>query len=137
MSITKMKISKFHKQIFHGEICPYCEAKPEYVDSSVIYGQSYGMIYLCRQCRAYVGVHKGTDQALGRLANKELREQKKKAHAAFDPLWQDRHMKRKDAYDWLSQKLGTPREYTHIGMFSVETCKKVVELANNLLRNYK
>ena len=31
------------------------------------------MIYICKPCDAYVGVHKGTDKALGRLANKELR----------------------------------------------------------------
>ena len=31
---------------------------------------------------AYVGVHKGTDKPLGRLANAELRYWKKRAHAA-------------------------------------------------------
>lgn len=43
--------------------CDYCGRRAEFVDSKVIYGKSYGMIYLCR-CRpgyAYVGVHKGTD----------------------------------------------------------------------------
>ena len=67
-------------EIIAGKICPYCGKPTEYVDSSIIYGRSYGMIYLCRDCRAYVGVHKGTDQALGRLANAELREAKKEAH---------------------------------------------------------
>ena len=37
------------------------------------YGVDYGMIYYCPQCGAYVGVHKGTDRAKGRLANAELR----------------------------------------------------------------
>ncbi len=55
--------------ILSGKICPYCGNRTEYVDSSVIYGRSYGMIYLCWDCMAYVGVHKGTDRALGRLAN--------------------------------------------------------------------
>jgi len=122
------KLTQRQKSIYKGKICPYCGKEPEYVDSSVLYGTSYGMVYLCRQCDAYVGVHEGTDQPKGRLANKELREWKKKAHAAFDPLWQNKHMKRKEAYTWLSEKLGTPRNYTHIGMFSVETCKKVVEI---------
>lgn len=67
-------------EIFTGKICPYCGKPTEFVDSSVIYGRSYGMIYLCRDCRAYVGVHKGTNQALGRLANAELRDAKKEAH---------------------------------------------------------
>ena len=69
--------------LYAGLICPYCGNNSEYIDSSFIYGKSYGMIYLCRPCEAYVGVHKGTDKALGRLANKELRESKKEAHFYF------------------------------------------------------
>ena len=42
--------------------CPYCGQQAEYVDSKVIYGRSYGMAYLCRNCDAYVGVHRGTDE---------------------------------------------------------------------------
>ena len=53
--------------------CDYCGRQAEYVDSKVVYGKSYGMMYLCRNCMAYVGVHKGTDKPLGRLANAELR----------------------------------------------------------------
>lgn len=45
--------------------CDYCGRETEYVDSKVIYGKSYGKIYLCRNCMAYVGVHKGTDKPLG------------------------------------------------------------------------
>ena len=51
-------------ELLTGKICPYCGKPTEFVDSSVIYGRSYGMIYLCRDCRAYVGVHKGTDLSL-------------------------------------------------------------------------
>ncbi|WP_278247013.1 zinc-finger-containing protein [Agathobaculum desmolans] len=68
-------------------ICNYCGRKAELVDSKVIYGTSYGMMYLCRRCNAYVGCHKGTDRPLGRLADAELRYWKKAAHAVFDPLW--------------------------------------------------
>lgn len=68
--------------------CDYCGRQAEYVDSKAVYGKSYGMMYLCRNCMAYVGVHKGTDKPLGRLANAELRYWKKAAHAEFDPLWQ-------------------------------------------------
>lgn len=63
--------------ILTGKICPYCGQPTEYVDSAALYhGISYGMIYLCRKCDAYVGVHRGTDKALGRLANRSLREWK-------------------------------------------------------------
>ena len=33
-------------EILSGKICPYCGKPTEYVDSSIIYGRSYGMIYL-------------------------------------------------------------------------------------------
>lgn len=133
--------------ILYGKICPYCKRKPEYVDSEEIYGRSYGMIYLCRRCDAYVGVHKGTSVALGRLANKELREAKKKAHNYFDGLWKaktqigimenpqrsDRleiwkNKCRSDAYQWLSKELNIEPKFTHIGMFDLDQCEKVVNI---------
>jgi len=113
--------------------CPYCGCRARYVDSAVIYGRSYGMAYLCKPCDAYVGVHKGTDQPLGRLANKELREWKKLAHAHFDPIWRyGRFMgRRTDAYAWLSEQMGLPRQETHIGMFDVALCRRVVKIMEN------
>ena len=91
---------------------------------------SFGMIYLCPRCGAYVGVHKGSDKPLGRLANSELRNWKKAAHAAFDPLWKygPYRGRRNEAYRWLSEKMGTPIEFTHIGMFDVDQCRKVVRI---------
>lgn len=111
-------------------ICPYCGRRAEYVDSEVVYGVSYGMIYLCRSCLAYVGVHKGTSKPLGRLANAELRRWKKEAHAAFDPIWEYGRFKRRrnDAYAWLAEKMGLPPEDTHIGMFDVSECKRVIKI---------
>lgn len=117
--------------IMKGKICPYCFEKTKYVDSSVVYnGVSYGMIYHCSPCKAWVGVHKGTDQALGRLANAELRTLKKQAHAYFDRLWQNGKMDRKQAYKWLSGELGLTKDQTHIGMFNVTTCLKVINLSH-------
>jgi len=110
--------------------CPYCGAKADFCDSAEIYGgRSYGMIYLCRPCDAYVGVHKGTDQPLGRLADAKLRKWKMAAHAAFDPIWKSGVMTRKAAYKMLSARMGIPEAKTHIGMFDVEQCKKVIEIS--------
>src|SRR5690242_20477553 len=106
--------------------CPYCGAEVALEDSAMIYGQSYGMVYVCTrypECDAYVGCHKGTIQALGRLANRELRQWKQNAHACFDPLWKSERLSRSDAYAWLSRQMGTPPEETHIGMFDVDQCK--------------
>lgn len=121
--------------LYASKICPYCGKGTEYVDSSVVYGRSYGMIYLCRLCDAYVGVHRGTSNALGRLANNELRHWKKEAHKYFDALWQrkmnkgfSKHEARTGAYKWLGEQMELPAELVHIGMMNVEQCKKVVDV---------
>ncbi len=129
-----MKLTDRQKLILKGKICPYCGDETEYVDSSCIYVVSYGMIYLCWPCNAYCGVHAGTNKALGRVANCELRAWKKAAHKSFDKIWKKKYLKRSLAYKWLSIRLGIPKEYTHIGMFSVETCKKVIELSKKFTK---
>ena len=117
--------------------CPYCEEPAVFTDSAEVYGgRSYGMIYLCRPCQAWVGVHRGTETPLGRLANKELRRAKVAAHAAFDPLWKrkiekegcKKHVARGAAYRWLAEQLEIDFDDCHIGMFDVETRKRVVEV---------
>jgi len=130
--------------IYSGKICPYCNGDSVFVDSNEVYGRSYGMIYLCRPCKAWVGVHKGTNEALGRLANAELREGKKEAHFYFDKLWSykikkgtKRRLARTKAYNWLSEELGTSISKTHIGYFDLEMCKKVVILCKPIVDKLK
>lgn len=97
-------------------VCPYCSAVARFTDSAAIYGKSYGMVYLCSnypKCDAFVGVHKGTDKPLGRMANPELREWKKKAHASFDALWKHGRFTRHKAYRILSDMMGLPLNQTH------------------------
>lgn len=122
--------------IKQGKLCPYCNCESELIDSKEIYGRSYGMAYRCPSCSAYVGCHNGTTNALGRLANKELRDCKQKAHAVFDPLWKakikkdgcSKHEARKAGYAWLAKELNIDIEDCHIGMFNVQQCQKVYEL---------
>lgn len=120
-----IRLTEEQREILSGRICPYCHVPTEYKNSIEVYGVDYGMIYYCPQCGAYVGVHKGTDRAKGRLANAELRRCKIEAHRYFDELYKRGLMKRREAYKWLSDQLGLPPEYTHIGMFNPETCAKV------------
>jgi hypothetical protein len=124
--------------------CPYCgEASVFKRTSEMVYRKDFGPIYLCRnypRCDAYVGVHKNTTTPLGRLANRELREAKKLAHAHFDPLWQAKikfqsgpkgkakAMARTAAYTWLAQQLCIDVSRCHIGEFDVEMCQKVVRI---------
>lgn len=123
-------------------ICPYCKQPAKLVDSQIIYGTSYGMAWLCKPCKAWVGCHKNskTYAPLGRIANEELREWKKEAHAVFDRIWQrkisrDKCTKghaRKVAYGWLANQLQIVVKDCHIGMFDVEECKKVIEACKGI-----
>lgn len=114
--------------------CDYCGRLSELVDSSIVYRRSYGPIYFCRPCFAWVGVHPGTTKPLGRLANATLREWKKKAHAAFDPLWKSGRMSRKEAYSLLSDRLNIPIDKTHIGMFDELLCGRVIGICEELAK---
>lgn len=119
-----------------GVVCPYCGGKSKLIDSKEIYGKSYGNMYCCKKCDAYVGVHQGTEIALGRLANKELRLKKKEAHSLFDPLWRkkmdidnvSKHEARTSAYKWLSETLNIDPKFCHIGMMDVDQCNEVIQL---------
>lgn len=128
-----IRLTEEQREILSGRICPYCHVPTEYKNSIEVYGVDYGMIYCCPQCGAYVGVHKGTDRAKGRLANAELRRCKIEAHRYFDELYKRGLMTRREAYKWLSDQLGLPPEYTHIGMFNPETCAKVVDVSKKYL----
>jgi NAD-dependent aldehyde dehydrogenases len=115
--------------------CPYCNRPVYLVNGKMMYPHRPDLyekkFYLCIPCNAYVGCHPGTTEPLGRLANAELRAAKIAAHAAFDPLWRTvGNRKRSEAYRWLADKLGIRWKDCHIGMFDVETCKRVVEICN-------
>lgn len=114
--------------------CDYCGKDARLVYGTTIYPNRFDLhslgFWQCKPCNAYVGCHTNTDKPLGRLANEELREWKIMAHAAFDPLWKGdtRRMTRHKAYGILSGLLELPRDKTHIGMFDVDMCKKVVQV---------
>ena len=109
--------------------CPYCGDEAKLKDSSIVYGKSYGKIWICEPCNAYVGVHKNspTFKPLGTLADAPTREWRKKAHAAFDPLWKGGKMTRDEAYQWLSDCLWKTRDCAHIGKSTAGECRHIVE----------
>lgn len=107
-------------------ICPYCKKEAEWVENKAVYGKNYGtsyMMYLCRPCDAYVGCHNNSRKPLGVMTNKEGREWRKRAHAAFDPLWKSGGMSRGAAYGKLNKFFGRD---IHIGESDVETCQKIL-----------
>jgi len=131
---------------FVDQLCPYDGARVELVPSTKIYGagRDYGWMYACvnwPKCDSYVGCHRGTKRPLGRLSNKELREAKNAAHAVFDALWKrkvDREgcsakTARTSGYAWLADVLQIEPKKCHIGMFDLETCRRVVAVCRPYL----
>lgn len=120
--------------------CPYCDKPPVLVTGRELYPHRPDLALLkfwrCDPCDAHVGCHKAGARVdavisdgtlpLGRLANAELRRAKSAAHAAFDPLWMSKRMRRRDAYRWLAGELGISAANCHIGMLDVDGCKAVV-----------
>jgi hypothetical protein len=83
--------------------------------------------YVCDDpnCDCRHGAHPSGDP-LGTPATDAVRQARKRAHAAFDPLWKSGTMRRNEAYFWLSQQLGIKRRDCHIGGFDVDMCDRVV-----------
>lgn len=129
--INPIKYSDYERHfVYSGLVCPYCGNATQLTDSAEIYhGVSYGMIYLCKPCNAYVGCHKGTTLSMRRLANDDLREAKKHAHHYLDQLWQPKVYKRPIVYKWLSESLSISQNFAHIGMSNEEQCEQIVSLS--------
>lgn len=136
-NVLKMTL-KDDALILLGWSCPYCGRPTRLVDSSVVYGRSYGCkCYYCEPCQAWVGCHKGTDKALGRIADKYLRELKRQAHESFDRIWNEGYTKRNEAYRLLSEALGLPVEQTHIGMFDEDLCRRTISLSKIMIGQFE
>lgn len=130
-----MELTPYQIDVISAKICPYCKSSTEVVTETDIYGREYKGRSMIRcgnylNCNSYVGTHKD-GEPLGRLANKQLREAKSKAHKYFDKLWNEDYIERSEAYEMLADHLGIPNKYCHIGMFRKETCDKVVEWSIN------
>lgn len=111
-------------------ICPYCEHEVVLVHNKEVYGKDYGCgnMYYCRNCKASVGTHPGTDIPLGRLANQRLKNLKKLAHAYFDPNWKSRKKYRWQCYTQLAFKLDIPVEECHFGWFDEPMLMKSIDI---------
>jgi hypothetical protein len=121
--------------------CRYCGGDAKLCDSFVVYGKSYGLIWLC-ECGARVGAQKdGTPK--GVLANGRLRKARQQFHDAIDPLWKadvpvDLPSKaRKKAvyrargriYKRLAELTGLPEAEVHGGFLTEETIDIVCQAA--------
>lgn len=127
------------------KLCRYCKGAAELKkkgDRGYPYERNYGPMWVCEPCKAWVGCHPGTENPLGGLANKELRELKMEAHRFFDPLWKKKIEKegcskgfaRRAAYKWLAKQMGMNIKLCHIGYMNNEECKRVVEICSKFYK---
>jgi hypothetical protein len=111
-------------------ICNYCGRETKWVENKEIYGKNYGnsyMVWWCKPCDAFVGCHNNTRTPKGSLANRELREWRKKAHAHIDPIWQSGILARGQVYFRLKKALGGDKEI-HVGNSDIDLCKKILSV---------
>lgn len=118
-------------------LCPYCGHGAELIDSGRVYHKSYGMIWICQPCQAWVGVHKDHKQhkPLGTLANAETRKLRSAAHEVFDPFWKElaeqgvhRGKARRELYLRLRTDMGIDRRACHIAKFDADACRTAIEI---------
>ena len=111
--------------------CNLCGGKVIYTTNAKVYhGKTYGSgyCYLCTGCDAYVGTHEPRPkEALGLLANEQMRKAKMACHDIFDSKWKGKtraRKKRNEMYAWLADKLGIDISDCHFGYFDLEMLKK-------------
>ncbi len=123
-------------------ICPYCDKPAPLVDSAVVYrGTSYGLIYYCEGCDAWVRCHEGTTRPLDRMANAELRKLRTAVHEVFDPAWQkllkarqrvdpgySKNKARTACYARLAERMNIPVKDCHIANFDPAQCRLAIEI---------
>lgn len=115
-------------------ICNICGGEVIYTSNKIIYGREYGSgkCYFCTNCNAYVGTHEPRpDEAYGLLADRKMRDMKKKCHALFDETWlhaKYRRKARKAAYQKLADRLGIPVEECHFGWFDMEMLENAYQI---------
>lgn len=119
--------------------CRFCGGDVRIAEHKEIYrsGQNYGdwpWVYLCRDCRAYVGMHPFTNIPLGTLADDETRRMRKAAKKPFEQLHRSGRMTRDQAYQALADKLGISVALCHFGWFDAATCRRAQQAAWDLSR---
>lgn len=121
--------------------CPTCGKLAKFVNSQVIYGKPYGMVWVCRDypfCDSYVGAHKESGLPLGTLADANTRKARIDAHAAFDELWKrGKIVSRTQAYKELAKYMGMPVKKCHIGSFKMIQCKMVEDFVKDFYKKNK
>lgn len=114
--------------------CNICGGKVVYTTNDNVYGKQYGSgyCYLCTQCGAYVGTHDPRPkEALGILADEQMRKGKMMCHDIFDSFWKGKrnaHHKRNQLYKKLAEQMNISVEDCHFGYFDLEQLRQAYKI---------
>lgn len=124
--VSRRALKRVRDVIAPPSECRFCSGPVALVSNAEIYGREYGdwpYAYLCQPCDAYVGLHPNTDLPLGTLADRPLREARKKAKDAFHTWMRHRRLTRSAAYRALAAAMNIKESDCHFGMFDTEQCQ--------------
>ena len=117
--------------IFSGKVCSYCQCETKVVTNNGIYGPTF--IQCTMNPDHYVGTYQ-SGIALGRLADRYLRQKITAADSIFNSLLENKIFKsREDAYAWLSNVIKLPLKETDFWLFNEEQC----DIAIRIITRYK
>lgn len=105
--------------------CPDCGADMKLFRGTI--GLFYGCIRY-PECDGRHMAHEHNGLPMGIPANRETREWRVNAHIAFDAYWKKKGIPRKRAYKQLAEAMNLSKDETHIALFNIEQCKKVIKL---------
>lgn len=93
----------------------------------VLRPSKYGYFYACNRWPACNGTLPANKDGSphGKPRKKSLQRARKRAHAAFDPMWKEGLVKRSVAYLWLQEVMGMEPEEAHMVAMTEEQCAKV------------
>ena len=129
---TKEEIKE---NIFSGKVCSYCQCETKVVTNNGIYGPTF--IQCSMNPDHYVGTYQ-SGIALGRLADRSLRQKITAAHSIFNSLLENKIFKsHEDAYAWLSNVMKLSEKETDFWLFNEEQSDNAIRIITRYKRRKK
>jgi len=129
---TKEEIKE---NISSGKVCSYCQCETKVVTNNGIYGPTF--IQCSMNPDHYVGTYQ-SGIALGRLADRSLRQKITAAHSIFNSLLENKIFKsHEDAYAWLSNVMKLSEKETDFWLFNEEQSDNAIRIITRYKRRKK
>lgn len=136
---SKKAIARVKNPLPAPTICPHCKSRVNIEPNSNIYGgKSYGewpWAFVCEddECDSYVGLHPYTNIPLGTIANKSMREARKRVKAKFHFYMNEKGLSRTDAYAKLADSMLIDVNECHFGWFDEDQCQEADQCLDDLI----